>query len=361
MHYCVANMPGAVGRTSTFALCNVTLPWALRIANLGIAQAAQKFCPIASAVNIHQGRVTNEAVAATFELEYSPLSRADEMPATGSLVTRLKNIIAGRPYPVSWSSRQRQDRSEQIVTEAAKPLVGILMGSDSDWPKIKAAKAALDEFGVACEVHVMSAHRTPAAVQDYATTARATRIARDHRRGRWSSSPGRRRRRSHHASRDRPAGSDRRPGRARLAAVDRADAGRCPGGHHGRGHGRPAQRRPVRRSDPGHFGRDAGGASSPISKNGWNRRSRPKTPVSRRSSKKMAEQQLGNTSVGRRHRRTAGPDRSDAAARRDALVPLHVRERSLGCDQVPESARGTGDWRRRRLWRGDRAAAGSHR
>ena len=46
------------------------------------------------------------------------------------------------------------------------------MGSDSDWPKIKAAKAALDEFGVPCEVRVMSAHRTPAAVQEYATTAR---------------------------------------------------------------------------------------------------------------------------------------------------------------------------------------------
>lgn len=57
------------------------------------------------------------------------------------------------------------------MSEAA-PTVGILMGSDSDWPKIKAAKAALDEFGVACEVHVMSAHRTPGAVQEYATSAR---------------------------------------------------------------------------------------------------------------------------------------------------------------------------------------------
>jgi 5-(carboxyamino)imidazole ribonucleotide mutase len=51
------------------------------------------------------------------------------------------------------------------------PLVGIVMGSDSDWPKIKAAKAALDEFGVPCEVHVMSAHRTPDVVMDYASTA----------------------------------------------------------------------------------------------------------------------------------------------------------------------------------------------
>ncbi len=73
VHYCVANMPGAVGRTSTFALCNVTLPWALRIANLGVTAAAQEFSPIASAINIHQGCVTNEAVAKTFEMRYSPL------------------------------------------------------------------------------------------------------------------------------------------------------------------------------------------------------------------------------------------------------------------------------------------------
>ncbi len=73
VHYCVANMPGAVGRTSTFALCNVTLPWALRIANLGIEQASQEYCPIASAVNIHRGVITNEAVAKTFDFPYSPL------------------------------------------------------------------------------------------------------------------------------------------------------------------------------------------------------------------------------------------------------------------------------------------------
>lgn len=58
------------------------------------------------------------------------------------------------------------------MNEAAEPLVAILMGSDSDWPKIKAAKAALDEFDVPCEVRVMSAHRTPATVQHYASTAR---------------------------------------------------------------------------------------------------------------------------------------------------------------------------------------------
>lgn len=53
------------------------------------------------------------------------------------------------------------------------PLVGILMGSDSDWPKIKAAAAALDEFAAPYEAHVMSAHRTPALVEQYAKSARS--------------------------------------------------------------------------------------------------------------------------------------------------------------------------------------------
>ena len=51
------------------------------------------------------------------------------------------------------------------------PLVSILMGSDSDWPKIKAAAAALAEFHIPCDVRVMSAHRTPDLVQEYASTA----------------------------------------------------------------------------------------------------------------------------------------------------------------------------------------------
>ena len=51
------------------------------------------------------------------------------------------------------------------------PRVGILMGSDSDWPKIKKVADALNEFDVPFEVHVMSAHRTPHLVADYATTA----------------------------------------------------------------------------------------------------------------------------------------------------------------------------------------------
>ena len=69
LHYCVTNMPGAVGRTSTFALCNVTLPWVLQLANRGIAPACKDLPPLASAVNIRTGSVTNQAVAETFGMK----------------------------------------------------------------------------------------------------------------------------------------------------------------------------------------------------------------------------------------------------------------------------------------------------
>lgn len=74
LHYCVANMPGAVGRTSTFALCNVTLPWALRVAKNGIDASLASSPELQTALNIHTGRVTNKPVADTFDLPYEPLS-----------------------------------------------------------------------------------------------------------------------------------------------------------------------------------------------------------------------------------------------------------------------------------------------
>jgi alanine dehydrogenase len=72
LHYCVTNMPGAVGRTSTFALCNVTLPWVLAIAERGIEAAARDLRPVARAINLYAGEVTNKPVAETFGLPYSP-------------------------------------------------------------------------------------------------------------------------------------------------------------------------------------------------------------------------------------------------------------------------------------------------
>src|SRR6185312_10822047 len=73
VHYCVTNMPGAVGRTSTYALCNVTLPYVLQLAGRGWRAVAAASPGVAEGVNIDRGRVTNRAVAATFDLPYSPL------------------------------------------------------------------------------------------------------------------------------------------------------------------------------------------------------------------------------------------------------------------------------------------------
>ena len=70
VHYCVTNMPGAVGRTSTYALCNVTLPWVIQIAEQGLEVAATNLPPVARAINMHAREVTNQAVAETFEWQY---------------------------------------------------------------------------------------------------------------------------------------------------------------------------------------------------------------------------------------------------------------------------------------------------
>ena len=57
-------------------------------------------------------------------------------------------------------------------TKTSAPVVGILMGSDSDWPTMKAAAEALNEFGIASETKVISAHRTPRDLEAYASSAR---------------------------------------------------------------------------------------------------------------------------------------------------------------------------------------------
>ncbi|MDQ3800258.1 MAG: alanine dehydrogenase [Acidobacteriota bacterium] len=73
LHYCVANMPGAVPRTSTFALTNATLPYALALANKGFEKAIQGDPGLAEGVNTYAGKLTYEAVATSQNLEYTPL------------------------------------------------------------------------------------------------------------------------------------------------------------------------------------------------------------------------------------------------------------------------------------------------
>jgi alanine dehydrogenase len=66
IHYCVANMPGAVPKTSTFALTNVTLPYARQIAKLGAAEAVRKDAAIRTSANVVRGKITHPGVAESF-------------------------------------------------------------------------------------------------------------------------------------------------------------------------------------------------------------------------------------------------------------------------------------------------------
>jgi alanine dehydrogenase len=75
VHYCVANMPGAVPRTSTMALTNATLPYALQIANKGWQRAIQESKEIKLGANIVNGKVSYNAVAEAFDLEYTPIEK----------------------------------------------------------------------------------------------------------------------------------------------------------------------------------------------------------------------------------------------------------------------------------------------
>ncbi len=74
VHYCVANMPGAVARTSTYALNNVTLPHALNIADKGWKQALRDDPHLAEGLNVHAGAVTYAAVARDLGYDFTPIS-----------------------------------------------------------------------------------------------------------------------------------------------------------------------------------------------------------------------------------------------------------------------------------------------
>ena len=72
VHYCVANMPGAVARTSTFALNNATLPFVIALANKGYRRALIEDTHLRQGLNVHEGRVTNQFVAEAQSLHFTP-------------------------------------------------------------------------------------------------------------------------------------------------------------------------------------------------------------------------------------------------------------------------------------------------
>ncbi len=76
VHYCVANMPGAVARTSTFALNNATLPFAIAIADKGYRQALLDDPHLRDGLNVHRGQLTHEAVASALGKPFQPVGEA---------------------------------------------------------------------------------------------------------------------------------------------------------------------------------------------------------------------------------------------------------------------------------------------
>ncbi|MDA0748874.1 MAG: alanine dehydrogenase, partial [bacterium] len=74
-HYCVANIPGAVPRTSTFALTNATLPYVVRLANLGWRKAAEQDPALALGSNIMDGQITYAGVAEAWDMPHTPLEK----------------------------------------------------------------------------------------------------------------------------------------------------------------------------------------------------------------------------------------------------------------------------------------------
>ena len=74
LHYCVANMPGAVAKTSTYALTNVTLKYARMIAGMGLEKAISIDKPLALGLNVHKGKLVYEQIAKDLDLPYTPLS-----------------------------------------------------------------------------------------------------------------------------------------------------------------------------------------------------------------------------------------------------------------------------------------------
>jgi alanine dehydrogenase len=74
LHYCVANMPGAVGRTSTYALTNATFPYLRALARDGLPSFLGLGAGAAKGLNVHRGRIYHEGVASAFDLPHSPVS-----------------------------------------------------------------------------------------------------------------------------------------------------------------------------------------------------------------------------------------------------------------------------------------------
>jgi 5-(carboxyamino)imidazole ribonucleotide mutase len=140
---------------------------------------------------------------------------------------------------------------ESLMAIRKKTVVGIIMGSRSDWPTMEEAAKVLDDFGIGYEAEVVSAHRTPDKMMKYAETARCARVAPHHRR-RW------RRGAFARDGRGQDDAARARASRSRASALDGLDSllsiAQMPAGSSRRYFrhrpGRREERRALRRVDP---------------------------------------------------------------------------------------------------------------
>ena len=165
---------------------------------------------------------------------------------------------------IARTSEKYREALERLTGRKAC-VIGIVMGSTSDWETMKAAAKVLEEFGVPYEAKAMSAHRTPHAVAEWASNAPEERHEGDHRRGRRRGAPRGRGRRAHHAAGARRADALQAPAGARLAALHGADAEGHPGGDLRDRRGRRRERGAVRGGAAGAFGHGARRRSWPTS------------------------------------------------------------------------------------------------
>ena len=131
-----------------------------------------------------------------------------------------------------------------------QPLVGIIMGSKSDWETMSHASETLNKLGVPHEVRVISAHRAPDLLFEYASTAEERGLQIIIAAAGGAAPPGRRDSRQNRPAGPRRADGVAGPERDGLASIDGANAGRNPRRHAGNRQARRHQRGPARNNDP---------------------------------------------------------------------------------------------------------------
>ena len=122
VHYCVANMPGAVARTSTFALNNATLPFTLALADLGAEKAMRANAHLRAGLNVYKGALTYKAVAEAQKLPFKSAEDGAGIVVLRRPVQALACAAINSPAPGSFSAVPRfAARNVQPIPRARPP------------------------------------------------------------------------------------------------------------------------------------------------------------------------------------------------------------------------------------------------